>query len=89
MFLNRSCSPYIQERNHLYKFGREHNEKHFLSNYFEFGPVVQKMLFKDILSTAVVAYTFGKEKLFMQFSRVHYDKHFCVQNMSFKDISYL
>ena len=36
-------------------FGRGHYEEYFCEIIFEFGPVVQEMLFEKILSTALAA----------------------------------
>ena len=39
-----------------------------LRNYFEFGPVIQDMSFKDILlATALAAIWFGRAEPFMQY----------------------
>ena len=50
----------LAEQNHLCSFGLGHYEE-----YFELGPVVQEMSFKDILSRAMASILFCVAKAFV------------------------
>ena len=54
------------------------NDETFLRNYFEFGPIVQEILFKDIYYLEPWwAFRSAQPTNLFNFGRGHYVEHFC------------
>ena len=66
------------EQNHLCNFCRGHHEEQLCENCYEFGPVVQKIAFKDIsyLELWGPLCLVERNHLF-NFGRRHHEEQFC------------